>query len=194
MRMTSAPDIIRFEVRKRKMKKIASFIIASAMLVCAASTSVGAASVNEGSAGSLSTAFTFEYKNDPAYTVSIPAAVTMTKEGSEVEITAENVADLDGKRISVTIAGTDKYRNQMLLEGKTAEGRNASLRYQFIMPDETVIETTGGKDQVNGAELASFTEDGSVSFTVKPVLSASSATVKGVTYTGSITYGIGLAD
>ena len=176
------------------MKKIASIIIASAMLACAASASVGAASVNESSTGGLSTAFTFEYKNDPTYTVSIPAAVTITKEGSEMQITAENVSNLDGKRVSVTIAGTDKYRNQMLLEGKTAEGRNASLRYQFIMPDETVIETTGGKDQVNGVELASFTEDGSVSFTVKPVLASSSATVKGVTYTGSITYGIGLAD
>ena len=62
------------------------------------------------------------------------------------------------------------------------------------MPDEKVIETTGGKNQVNGVEVASFTEDGTVSFAVKPVLTGSSSIKKGVTYTGTITYSVALAD
>lgn len=44
-------------------------------------------------------------------------------------------------------------------------------------------------------ELASFTEDGSVSLRVKPVIGTiSSSEIKGVTYTGSMTYGIALVD
>lgn len=176
------------------IKKTVCCVVAVCAVLGASAVPAMAASVDETGGTSLDTTFTFEYKNDPTYTVTIPSAVTLTKDGTPVEITAENVANLDGKRISVTIAGTDKYRNQMILEGKSETGRAASLRYQFIMSDGTVIETTGGKDQVNGVELASFTEDGTETFTVKPVLAASSATIKGVTYTGSMTYGIALAD
>ena len=82
----------------------------------------------------------------------------------------------------------------ILLFAKSEDGKNASIRYQFITEDGTVIETTGKKNEVVGIELASFTENGSVSLTVIPVLAASSATIKGVTYTGSMTYGIGLVD
>ena len=60
------------------------------------------------------------------------------------------------------------------------------------MPDERIIETTGGKNQVNGVEVASFTEDGTASFKVKPVLSSSSSIKKGVTYTGTMTYSVTL--
>ena len=126
--------------------------------------------------------------------MTIPSAVTLTKDGAPMEIQAENVANLDNQRISVTIAGTDKFRNQMLLEGKSDEGRNASIRYQFVLSDGSIVETTGGKDQVNGVELASFTQDGTETLTVRPVFSYSSSELKGVTYTGSITYGIALVD
>ena len=154
-----------------------------------------AGSVDQSTAADgLGTEFTFELKNDPTYTVTIPSAVTLTKEGTQVDIVAENVANLDNQKVSVTIAGTDQYRNQMLLEGKTEAGANASLRYQFVMEDGSIIETTGGKNQVNGVELASFTENGTVSFTVRPVLTGSSSIKKGVTYTGSMTYGIELTE
>ena len=71
---------------------------------------------------------------------------------------------------------------------------NASIRYQFVLSDGSIVETTGGKDQVNGVELASFTQDGTETLTVRPVFSYSSSELKGVTYTGSITYGIALVD
>lgn len=174
------------------MKKMMSAVLAMAMIASFGAASVSAASADQNTAEALGTEFTFAYKNDPTYTVTIPSAVTMTKEGTEMDITAEDVAYLDNQKISVTIAGTDKYRNQMVLEGKSADGRNGSIRYQFVLSDGTVIETTGQKDQVNGVELASFTEDGKATLTVRPVLAVSSATIQGVTYTGSMTYGIAL--
>ncbi|MDY4969135.1 MAG: hypothetical protein SO101_02595 [Lachnospiraceae bacterium] len=137
------------------------------------------------------TEFTFVDKNEPTYTVTIPSTLELEKDGSELNITASDVAYLDGKKISVTIAGTDYYRNQMVLEGETSSGPRTSIRYQIIKGDE-VIETTGGKDQVNGVELASFTENGTASLIVKPVIT--STTQKDVLYKGSITYGIALTD
>jgi len=114
---------------------------------------------------------------------------------SDLEIKAENVAYLDGKKISVTIAGTDQFRNQMLLSCTDPEKptKKYFTRYQFIMDDETVIETTGA-DTIVGTELASFTENGTVGFTVRPVISFSSSQVAGMVYTGSMTYGIELVD
>ena len=178
-----------------KKKQWIAAVVATIACMAMSLTPALAASVDQGNAADgLGTEFTFELKNDPTYTVTIPSAVTLTKEGTQVDIVAENVTNLDNQKVSVTIAGTDKYRNQMVLEGKTSTGSNASLRYQFVMADDSIIETTGGKDQVNGVELASFTEDGTVSFTVRPVLSGSSSIKKGVTYTGSMTYGIELKE
>ena len=175
------------------MKKIIAIFAALAMCTTVA-VSASAATIDQTSQISTDTAFTFEYKYDPTYTVTIPSEVALTTEGTPVEIKAENVDHLDGKKVSVTIAGTSAYRNQMVLEGKTETGSNASIRYQFVMPDETVIETTGGKNQVNGVEVASFTEDGTSTFTVKPVLNGSSSIKKGVTYTGTMTYAVSLAE
>ena len=178
-----------------KKKQWIAAVVATIACMAMSLTPALAGSVDQSTAADgLGTEFTFELKNDPTYTVTIPSAVTLTKEGTQVDIVAENVANLDNQKVSVTIAGTDKYRNQMLLEGKTEAGANASLRYQFVMEDGSIIETTGGKNQVNGVELASFTENGTVSFTVRPVLSGSSSIKKGVTYTGSMTYGIELTE
>lgn len=179
----------------KRFKKLMCCIMAVGVLMSVGATSAMAASIDEAGTTELSTAFTFEYTNDPTYTVTIPSAITMTKEGTEVEIVAENVENLGGKKVSVTIAGTDKYRNQMLLEGTSDTGRAATLRYQIVLDDGSVIETTGGKDQVNGVELVSFTENGTESFVVRPVIDTiSSSAIKGVTYTGSMTYGIAIAE
>ena len=64
---------------------------------------------------------------DPSYTVTIPASVSMGNEGTTVDVTAENVENIpEGRKISVTIAGTSAYRNQMVLEGDTSP--NTSIR------------------------------------------------------------------
>ena len=68
---------------------------------------------------------------DPSYTVTIPASVSMGNEGTTVDVTAENVENIpEGRKISVTIAGTSAYRNQMVLEGDTSP--NTSIRYQDV--------------------------------------------------------------
>ncbi len=174
------------------VKKIVSLTLALSTVISMGAIAASAESVDQSSTEALSTQFTFEYKNDPTYTVTIPSSVVMKKDGVQMDIVAEDIANLDNQKVSVTIAGTDKYRNQMLIEGKTEDGKNASRRYQIIKADDTVIETTGGKDQVNGVELAAFTENGTKTLTVKPVISSSSSIKKGVTYTGSMTYGIEL--
>ena len=65
------------------------------------------------------------------------------------------------------------------------------MRYQLVLADNSLIETTG-TDTATGTELASFTENGTVSYKVLPVVAPS--TERGVTYTGSVTYGIELTD
>ena len=107
-----------------------------------------------------------------------------------MSIEASDVENLGDQKISVTIAGTDKFRDQMLLEGKTEDGQQASLRYYFEFEDGRRIETVGSN--INGTEIVSFTENATKSFTVKPILEGSSSIKKGVTYTGSMTYGIEL--
>lgn len=175
------------------MKKIVAILCAAAMCATAA-VSASAATIDQSSTESVETSFTFEYKYDPSYTVTIPSTIELSADGTPVDIVAEDVKDLDNQKIAVTIAGTSAYRNQMVLEGKTETGSNASLRYQLIKSDDTVIETTGGKNQVNGVEVASFTEDGTETLTVKPVLTGSSSIKKGVTYTGTMTYAVSLVD
>ena len=62
------------------------------------------------------TEFSYVQKNEPTYTVSIPSALALSKEGTALNIEAKDVADLDGKKVTVTIAGTDYYRNQLVLQ------------------------------------------------------------------------------
>ena len=138
-------------------------------------------------AESQSTELEYVLKNDPTYTVEIPAKIAIAEDGSDMTIKASNVNYLDGQKVSVSIAGTNYFRNQMVLQNEN----RATIRYQIVKEDGTVIETTGGKDQVNRVEVASFTEDGEVNNKVMPV-ELPSSTVG--TYTGSITFDIGLVD
>ena len=49
---------------------------------------------------------------EPEYSVTIPASVAMGNEGTYVDVTASDVKNLpEGKKISVTISGTDKYNH-----------------------------------------------------------------------------------
>ena len=52
-----------------------------------------------------STEFSYVKKNEPTYTVSIPSALALSEDGADLNIEATDVADLDGKTVSVTIAG-----------------------------------------------------------------------------------------
>ena len=100
-----------------------------------------------------STQFTYTKQNDPTYTVSIPSSLSLTDEGTPLTITASDVAYLNGKKVSVTIAGTNYYRNQLVLSAKTSKpSYTDTIRYQLIGPSNNVIETTG-QDTATGTEM-----------------------------------------
>ena len=117
--------------------------LALCLTMGAAALPASAASADASSTDSLGTAFSYTYQNDPTYTVTIPSAIEMDANGTQVSIAAENVANLDGKKISVTIAGTQYFRNQMVLEGIDGKGMKKTLRYQIETAAGEVIETTG---------------------------------------------------
>ena len=125
---------------------------------------------------------------EPSYTVTIPGIVTMGNDGTTVDVTAEDVKNLpEGKKISVTIAGTDKYRDQMVVEADTSP--RTSLRYQIISETGETIETNAATGAVGvGKEVVSFVENGTKQYQIKPVINGRYE--YGVDYTGSIIFGI----
>lgn len=129
---------------------------------------------------------------EPSYTVTIPSSVTMGNEGTTVDVSAEDVKNLpEGKEISVTIAGTSGYNDQMVLEADTSP--RTSIRYQIISESGELIETNASTGAVGvGKEVVSFTENGTKQYQIKPVIAGRYE--YGVDYTGSITFGIALAD
>ena len=83
-------------------KKVLTTVMCCAVLLSAASISFSA------DEQSISCTLTAE----PTYTVTIPASVTMGNEGTTVDVVAEDIENLpEGKKISVTIAGTDAYKD-----------------------------------------------------------------------------------
>lgn len=136
---------------------------------------------------------------DPTYTVTIPATVNMGNDGTTVDVTASEVENLaEGQKISVTIAGTNYFRNQLVLEADrdlVDVNHARTLRYQIISEDGEVIETTG-QDTATGSEVVSFTGNETKQYQIKPVIVDANRDrlVAGVPYTGSITFGIELAD
>lgn len=136
---------------------------------------------------------------DPTYTVTIPATVNMGNNGTTVDVTASEVENLsEGQRISVTIAGTNYFRNQLVLEADrdfVDVNHARTLRYQIISEDGEVIETTG-QDTATGSEVVSFTGNETKQYQIKPVIvdANKDRLVVGVPYTGSITFGIEIAD
>ncbi|MGI6009998.1 MAG: hypothetical protein ACOX8H_00690 [Ruminococcus sp.] len=131
---------------------------------------------------------------DPSYTVTIPGSVSMGNEGTMVDVTAADVTNLpEGQKISVTIAGTSAYRDQMVLEAPSTGSGRTSIRYQIISEDGELIESNASTDASGvGKEVVSFTEDGTKQYEIKPVLNGRYE--YNVDYTGSITFGIGLAE
>ena len=156
------------------MKRTIAFMMALALCVGTTATAF---------AEDTATEFSFTLRNDPTYTVTIPAQVTIEKDGTDVEVVAEDVENLaENEKISVTIAGTDYFRNQMVLTDKDTR---AVMRYQIVTPDGRTLETTG-TDTMTGQEIVSFTADGTETYTVKPVVAPST---KPGNYTGTLTYG-----
>lgn len=64
----------------KRMKKVTALALTALTVLSMGSLDVSAASADQDSTEALNTEFTFEYKNDPTYTVTIPSSVVMTKE------------------------------------------------------------------------------------------------------------------
>lgn len=172
------------------MKKISTFALTAALALSTFSLPVLAAENT-----TAATEFSYIQKNEPTYTVSIPSALALSEDGADLNIEASDVAYLDGKKVSVTIAETNYYRNQLVLSAKTSKpSYTDTLRYQLIAQDGNIIETTG-TDTATGTELASFTENGTVTYKAKPVLGTTNQNLEpGVKYAGTMTFGIGLTE
>lgn len=130
---------------------------------------------------------------EPTYTVTIPASVTMGNDGTTVDVTAEDIENLpENKKISVTIEGTDYYKDQMVLECTETSPRT-SIRYQIINENGETIQTNYSTGETCvGKEVVSFTEDSTKQYQILPVMDGRFE--YGVAYTGSITFGIAVAD
>jgi hypothetical protein len=177
-----------------KIKKLAG--TAAAMAAVLAMTAMPAWAEDTDTTTTQSTQLSYVAQaNEPSYTVTIPESLALSNDGTPLDITASDVADLNGKRVSVTLAGTNYYRNQMVLSAKTSKSSYTSVvRYQLISGEGNVLETTG-KDTASGTELASFTDNGTVTYTVKPVIGVKGQNLEpGVSYTGTMTFGISLAE
>lgn len=173
------------------MKKTIALLF-SLVLCGTIAVTASAAQVNQNSSDNGSTALSFELKADPTYTVTIPEEVTMSEDGTQVEVSVKDTANLDGKKVSVTVAGTDYFRDQMVLEREVTSGPRDSMRYQIVTESGAVIETNAGQGiTAVGKEIASFTEDGTKSYTVQPIVQSNN---KPGVYKGSIIYGISLAE
>lgn len=164
-------------------RKAFTTIVCCALLLSTAAVSFSAEEQN------ISCTLTAE----PTYTVTIPASVTMGNEGTTVDVVAEDVENLpEGKKISVTIEGTDYFRDQMVLECKDTSPIT-SIRYQIINEAGETIETNASTGaECVGKEVVSFTEDGTKQYQILPVIAGRYE--YGVAYTGSITFGIAVTD
>lgn len=175
--------IFLYDGKTRKGKKMKKRLFA-AVLSAAICLTAPMAVMAEESTQNLTVNLTAE----PSYTVTIPGTVTMGNDGTTVDVTAEDVKNLpEGKKISVMIAGTDKYRDQMVVEADTSP--RTSLRYQIISETGETIETNAATGAVGvGKEVVSFVENGTKQYQIKPVINGRYE--YGVDYTGSIIFGI----
>ena len=171
------------------MKK--AFTAAAAMAVAVIST---VATVSAANTESGRTDLTLYVPNDPVYTITVPETVALSAtENTQVPITASDVKYIpEGKKISVTLDRGNGTFGRLYLEGtneETGKGTEGEFKMGAL------------ENQIRGMELASFTEDGTMNYELRPAAlnypdsTADNLTIqKGVHYTGYLTYGIELAD
>lgn len=125
---------------------------------------------------------------EPNYTITIPSTVEMKNKGTVVDVIASDVKNLqENEKISVTIASTSAYKDQMVLEADTSP--RTSIRYQIISDTGELIETNASTGATGvGKEVVSFTGNETKQYTIKPVIAGRYE--YNVPYTGSITFGI----
>ena len=180
------------------MKK--AFTAAAAMAVAVIST---VATVSAANTESVRTDLTLYVPNDPVYTITVPETVALSAtENTQVPITASDVKYIpEGKKISVTLDRGNGTFGRLYLEGTNEETGKEYMMTLYVKGTEGEFKMGALENQIRGMELASFTEDGTMNYELRPAAlnypdsTADNLTIqKGVHYTGYLTYGIELAD
>ncbi|MEG1500629.1 MAG: hypothetical protein RR396_01595 [Clostridiales bacterium] len=134
--------------------------------------------INQDSASKTAiSTLTYNVLMKPSYTITIPANVNFLDGSSNVTIQAKNLANLEGKRISVAITDTSDANNRFVLTNGSKE-LPYSIRVNGDMGDYSL-----------GNELCSFQSNGEQSYT----MTAANPTSSG-NYTGTLTYTISLSN
>lgn len=145
------------------MKKLLAIVLA-ALMIAACSVTAFAADTT-----------TVTYEVQPTYTVSIPAAVTLSDADVTADITASDVILEDGKQIKVDLTAASNTAS-----GSTFNAKNG---------DSTVTYTITGDEAITvGDTVATFTANGSKTLTFSAA-DKSAATVAGA-HTETLTFGI----
>lgn len=152
---------------------------------------------------SARTDLTLFVPNNPVYTVTVPETVALSAtENTQVPVTASDVKYIpEGKKISVTLEKGNGTFGRLYLEGTNEETGKEYKMTLYIKGTEGEFKMGALENQIKGMELASFTEDGTMNYELRPAAlnypdSTSDNLViqKGVQYSGYLTYGIELTD
>ena len=119
------------------------------------------------------------YDVQPTYTVSIPAAVTLSDADVTADITASNVILEDGKQIKVDLTAASNTAS-----GSTFNAKNGDSAVTYTI--------TGDKAIAVGDTVATFAANGSKALTFSAA-NKSAATVAGA-HTETLTFGIAVED
>ena len=145
------------------MKKLLAIILA-ALMIAACSVTAFAADTT-----------TVTYEVQPTYTVSIPAAVTLSDADVTADITASDVVIENGSQITVKLTAASNTAS-----GSTFNAKNG---------DSTVTYTITGDEAIAvGDTVATFTADGSKTLTFSAA--DKSATTKSGEHTETLTFTI----
>jgi hypothetical protein len=121
----------------------------------------------------------------PIYTVTIPATLDMEPGDNVLIFTVSETANLNGKTVTVTAAGTQEADDTLVLKYPgAANPYSDTLAYGLLDADD--------EPAVIGGVLAEFTEDGfqTIKFTIDPALLPTLEPFK--EYSGNIIFGISL--
>lgn len=180
------------------MKKVLTAAVAIAMTMVSGVATVSAANTTSGR-----TDLTLYVENDPIYTVTVPETVALSAtENTLVPITASDVQYIpEGKKISVTLDRGNGTFGRLYLEGTNEETGKEYMMTLYVKGTDGEFKMGALENQIKGMELASFTEDGTMNYELRPAAlnypdsTADNLTIqKGVHYSGYITYGIELTD
>lgn len=182
-----------------KKKIITMMAVAASMLTCA--TPAFAANT-----GSAHTDISLYVANDPVYTITVPESISLSAtEHTQVPVTASDVQYIpDDKKISVKIAKGNGTMGRLYLVGDKLNGAK-NYMMTLIVKDTAGNYISGALEKkLKGAEIASFTEDGTMNYEIYPCAldypneqgkeGSNLAIQKGVHYSGYMDYSIQYVD